>query len=286
MTKNVFRLVIFAGFFGLLSGCYLKIITTEGGYIESASTYRDCPSGQACEVIVDTINFSETFTAIANPGYEFKGWASGPGFVCGSAGNVCNIALNYNPDLASIVHSERTGYLMPIFEKQDVSSQIVVPYIKDANGTIVGSIGTSYGYGSYEDIELNGMYSSIRVQWGAGYVDWDAYTEAKIYFSGDDCDLESPLVFVDTMTDTLPEVGPGKGFAKVHQQATHIFESMGAAGDFLVGSRWVADECEDIFDEVLINPYQVKWIAMDNFARPFTRHGPPPCSFGQVEGCY
>tara|TARA_B100001540_G_C15785083_1_gene632859 strand:- start:291 stop:1139 length:849 start_codon:yes stop_codon:yes gene_type:complete len=281
MKIMIYRILVLVAMAISVSGCYLKIIIPEGGRIESASTYRDCSAGQTCEVLVDTINFSETFTAIADPGYKFSGWASGPGFICGQEqSNVCNVALLYNSNFGPVVHSERTGFLMPIFEALDTTSSETIPSILDADGVTVGAIYDEY-YGSWADIEvyIPELYSTT-MRYFFGSQSWGAIYAWRLYFTDDNCSPEETYIEVQPS-----QVGPGLGFV-VPREELHIYEQLWLPReDVMIGSTILpGSECEDINDTIFsLNP--VRWIGVDNFTRPFIRKGPPPCWAGQVEGC-
>lgn len=277
---SIFRLGLVTMALVTLSGCYLKIITTEGGYVESQSSYRDCPSDQTCQVIVDTINFSETFTAVANPGYEFKGWAGGYGFICGNVTlNICEINLLYNSLLAGVVHSERTGYLMPIFEKLDVSPTVQRPTVVDANGDTVGWISDEY-YGLYADIYIE-PDTRIRFSFSSQY--WASTMRDLVFFVGDECDHQSAFA----PFYSLPLAGPATGVIVKNGDQDHIYRHFGSASssqEVVVGSELVAGQCEDVSDmQMTLVP--LAWMGTYDYALPLSRLGPPPCGIAPLPNC-
>ena len=65
--------------FSLATGCKLALMVPAGGEVTSASTTRDCNGGSGgnfCtyDISSESLPFSESFTAIAKPGYQFVKW--------------------------------------------------------------------------------------------------------------------------------------------------------------------------------------------------------------------
>lgn len=74
----------------LLSACQITQETPAEGSIVSASGNYDCGSGQTCIVDVENgASFSDTFTAIPNPGYRFVEWKKADKYLCGGNSSSC-----------------------------------------------------------------------------------------------------------------------------------------------------------------------------------------------------
>jgi hypothetical protein len=102
----------------VLTGCPLDVIVPPGGNVTSSSTTRDCSSGNTCRFEID-MNFNETFTAVPEPGHEFRWWESGEQLLCGgSTEPVCTISmvpLQGNLDVEKLVASSALGKVQPVF---------------------------------------------------------------------------------------------------------------------------------------------------------------------------
>jgi len=96
----------------LLHGCRITQVVPEGGSISSASGLHDCPSGQTCIIDVDGVPFSDTFTAVPAPGYQFVGWQAGSGALC--AGKTTPCALQNIPVTLTQLPNDMS--LLPAFE--------------------------------------------------------------------------------------------------------------------------------------------------------------------------
>lgn len=75
-----------------LGGCRLNLVADTGGTISSSSGSYDCGGGNTCENEIEQ-STSETFTAIAKPGYRFVGWT---GFCIeglDTAGSDCSVSV-------------------------------------------------------------------------------------------------------------------------------------------------------------------------------------------------
>jgi predicted secreted Zn-dependent protease len=66
----------------LLMGSKIIIEVPAGGSIESSSGLFACAAGEVCTIEVNEGGLTETFTAIADPGFAFHSWADGPGALC------------------------------------------------------------------------------------------------------------------------------------------------------------------------------------------------------------
>lgn len=99
-----------------LTGCKLAVIVGEGGSVTSQSGNHDCDGPGYCIIQINDASFSETFTAIPRPGYEFLRWQDGLGFQCADGlSPVCNISIPSGEAGAAILASYETGSIRPLF---------------------------------------------------------------------------------------------------------------------------------------------------------------------------
>ena len=118
--KNSFaRVLLAAAATSLLAGCKLAVIVGEGGHVQSLSGASDCSSTSYCVIDIDAGDFSDSFTAVANPGYEFIKWQDGDGFLCGNSTDAtCTVEIP--PGLTTdqqqaLLNLFLTGRIMPLF---------------------------------------------------------------------------------------------------------------------------------------------------------------------------
>lgn len=69
----------------LLMGSKIIIEVPAGGAVLSSSGLYACAANEKCTIDIDKQYFAETFTAEAEPGFEFSGWSAGTGAVCGGS---------------------------------------------------------------------------------------------------------------------------------------------------------------------------------------------------------
>jgi uncharacterized repeat protein (TIGR02543 family) len=122
MLLRLSKALVILTVFGLATGCKLALMVPAGGEVTSASTTRDCDGGSGgkfCtfDIASASLPFSESFTAIAKPGYQFVKWQTGNDFRCpGSTNPVCTVTLGNDIVGAVILAAYETGYLMPVFK--------------------------------------------------------------------------------------------------------------------------------------------------------------------------
>lgn len=116
MSTHLLKILMILSLASVMSGCRLEVIVSDGGTVLSQSSVRDCVGPSYCINEIDDPYFNDTFTAVANPGYEFVRWQAGDGFFCGNSTNTtCSFGLEGGPGAESIVASENSTYIMPIF---------------------------------------------------------------------------------------------------------------------------------------------------------------------------
>ena len=260
------------------SGCYLQVITTNGGQVQSASTYRDCNSGQTCEFLVGTSAFSETFTAIPNEGYEFKGWQTGGAFLCGASHtNTCVVTVypNSDPLLMGIVRSEKNAYIMPLFESTAAIRQTVD--ILDGDGNSAGDFigGETSQYLNFQATFSEGI-GNVRFYPAFAHVQ-DIDGPGWVYLIGDECNVDAAYTSGPTFASTVGPFGDGNNFFRADYYPQE---------EVYVGSLMNRNDeaCYDIPDQYLTLT-SLTWLGVDNFVYPLTRVGPPSCLVMNVPGC-
>lgn len=117
MIKRAIQIPLLIGVISITSACRLEVIVGDGGLVNSASGHRDCPSASYCINDIEDASFSDSFTAIANPGYEFVRWHDGSGFFCsGSTATTCALELPGGAFAESILSTFLSGQIMPVFK--------------------------------------------------------------------------------------------------------------------------------------------------------------------------
>jgi hypothetical protein len=96
----------------LSQGCRITQVVPEGGAIISDSGVRDCPASQTCVAEIDGVPFSDTFTAVAAPGYRFVGWLHGDISLCAGSLAPCELQ-SISVALTSL---DANAWLLPMFE--------------------------------------------------------------------------------------------------------------------------------------------------------------------------
>ena len=108
-----------------LSGCKVKIAVPEGGSVESSTGLYGCAEQETCTIDVDHVYLSETFRAVAKPGYKFREWERGDGSFCGGQKNPrCNLAtvgFDDYPSLNELLGSDSVFTLTPVFVYEQTS---------------------------------------------------------------------------------------------------------------------------------------------------------------------
>jgi hypothetical protein len=100
-----------------LAGCKIKIIVPVGGKVVSEDGVV-CLSGATCVIEVTDESFDNTFTAVPDPGYVFKGWKKANGYFCGNAGISCRLrttTFDGNLSLLDVLASDDIFFLQPLF---------------------------------------------------------------------------------------------------------------------------------------------------------------------------
>jgi hypothetical protein len=107
---------------GIAAGCKVAVVVPSSGDVASATGSRNCAGGTLCEFNVKDRTFSESFTAVARPGYKFSRWKAGPGFLCGNSRNSTCVVTNtmateeYEGVFDAVIAGGSVFYAMPIFE--------------------------------------------------------------------------------------------------------------------------------------------------------------------------
>ncbi|MCB1704621.1 MAG: hypothetical protein KDI17_07155 [Halioglobus sp.] len=112
-TKKTLLILYLAA---LITGCKVTVIVPSGGTVQSHSGVRNCTESSVCEFEVTSLPFSDSFTALPSPGYEFEKWSDGGDFQCANSTKpACLIDLADNPYASAILALFDSMYVMPIF---------------------------------------------------------------------------------------------------------------------------------------------------------------------------
>ena len=100
----------------LLSACKIEIPPVAGGVVQSDSGTYQCLPGNSCIIEVSDTEFDENFRAVPLEGYAFRGWGEG---LCRGSQKSCALyttSFGDNPSLGSVLGSDRSFSLSPVFE--------------------------------------------------------------------------------------------------------------------------------------------------------------------------
>ena len=118
--NQLLRILLLLSITALMAGCKLAVIVVEGGEVQSTGS-GTCVASAICIVDVVDPNFSETFTAVPNPGWRFVKWNKGGRMFCADSTELtCTLSLEGtagNEAIEKILASDNTFYLMPIFAR-------------------------------------------------------------------------------------------------------------------------------------------------------------------------
>ena len=100
----------------LVTGCKLAVMVSSEGNVVSSSGTRNCSGPGYCEFAITDSSFSETFTAVPRPGFEFVKWQDGGGFFCAkSTDPVCTVEMPNEDFGDAVVALFLTGSIRPVF---------------------------------------------------------------------------------------------------------------------------------------------------------------------------
>lgn len=112
----IVKYLAFVAIASLVTGCKLAVMVPSEGNVVSSSGTRDCFGPDYCEFDIVETSFSETFTAIPRPGFEFVKWQDGGGFICADDTDpVCTVEMPDDTVGAVIVALFNTGSIRPVF---------------------------------------------------------------------------------------------------------------------------------------------------------------------------
>ncbi|MDE0952940.1 MAG: hypothetical protein OSA45_16925 [Halioglobus sp.] len=116
MLASVSKLLSITIFLLLIQGCRFILVVPEGGSVVSTSGSYDCAAEETCIIDLPGIPFAgDTFTAIPDEGYVFKGWNKQEGRALFCGGKIGPCALPALPTQAT--EYEIDGFLEPVFEE-------------------------------------------------------------------------------------------------------------------------------------------------------------------------
>ncbi len=116
MVTNTAKIIAIAILLLFIQGCKITQVVPAGGAVVSRTGSYNCAAGQTCVITINGTVFSDTFTAVPDPGYRFVGWKKQNGYLCG--GNKTPCALENVP--ANFTALDANTFLEPIFEKIDL----------------------------------------------------------------------------------------------------------------------------------------------------------------------
>lgn len=119
MSPGVFKILIVLVVSIVLAGCKLDVVVGEGGMVQSTSKTRDCATASNCTFEVTDTSFTETFTAVALPGYKFERWQKGPEYLCFKTTDptckLSNTAYKDVPEMKAMIASDAVYKIAPVF---------------------------------------------------------------------------------------------------------------------------------------------------------------------------
>jgi hypothetical protein len=77
--KKTLNNILLLAITGFITGCKLAVIVVEGGEVQSTGS-GTCVASAICIVDVSDSYFSETFSAVPDPGWYFQKWNAGIDF--------------------------------------------------------------------------------------------------------------------------------------------------------------------------------------------------------------
>lgn len=117
MYNNIAKCLLVVSLSVVVTGCKLAVMVPSGGDVTSASGTRNCSGKSVCEFEITSPTFSDSFTAVAKPGYQFVKWNTGGGFLCpNSTSPTCTVTLTGDANSANVVATFTTAYVMPVFK--------------------------------------------------------------------------------------------------------------------------------------------------------------------------
>jgi hypothetical protein len=148
----------------LLTSCRIIQTVPEGGSIVSRTGMHDCAEGQTCIIDVNGTVFSDTFIAVAKPGYRFTGWGKG---LCG--GSLFPCALEDVPE--DFTSKDVDTFLLPLFSPEQIpiiGSWSFLEYV-DYEGATEDALdcGEDFVEGESFSVEALGG-DNYQINWGDG----------------------------------------------------------------------------------------------------------------------
>ena len=102
----------------LVTGCRVVVVGGEGGVVSVASG-SICTLANSCQIEVSDTDYDESFTAIADPGFEFSHWKNGPNGLFGDTReatvNLSTASFSGVQELLFFLNSDDVFYLEPVF---------------------------------------------------------------------------------------------------------------------------------------------------------------------------
>lgn len=135
MISRILSTLVVVAASGLVSACKVAVVVVEGGAVTSTFS-GSCTATNICIHEISNSDFTETFTAVPQPDWRFVRWNSGGDFLCEDETStqclVSTVGTEGNSAIEAIIASDKTYYIMPVFEYVGASLTDVV----FANGKI------------------------------------------------------------------------------------------------------------------------------------------------------
>lgn len=121
--SDMFRFAFVSLMACILAGCKLAVMVSSGGEVQSLSGTRNCSGPGFCEFDIATTDFSDTFTAVPNPGYEFVEWQDGSGYLCASSQSTsCTVSLPAEPYASALLALFDMVSIRPVFKNVGIDT--------------------------------------------------------------------------------------------------------------------------------------------------------------------
>ena len=104
----------------LVVGCQIEISVPSGGRVESESGNYSCEGGQTCSIDVVDLFFDETFVAVPDEGFSFRGWRKANRHFCGGNSRPCRLftsGFEGNAVLEGFLDRDEVFFLVPRFTR-------------------------------------------------------------------------------------------------------------------------------------------------------------------------
>lgn len=164
----------------VLPACKIIQTVPDGGSIQSRTGERDCPAQSECTIEIAGGEFSDTFIAVADEGFEFTGWFQDDRYLCGGSADPC--ALENVPD--SLTSQDITLFLHPVFTALEDEIDPIAGLLPNCeNGSLVWNGAVQYGFDG--DLTVNGAPCATATGFGESLAFIDGDEQNYLSFGND-----------------------------------------------------------------------------------------------------